>query len=429
MFSPIAIAVLPIGEYESDLIRHEAEAMVGVFSELEAILTIAEAVVTEEEARQSVQKLLEKAPDLLLLIPLRGLSAPIMEAAGRKSLIPCLIWPVQGRFALPSSALAAGALREAGFPVELFYAPPDHPGTSELLRSVLKAAIACSRLRRSRVGVVGGLFPNLVSCRYDPQTVESRLGMTMLSIPFAELREAMHGPSFPFQEMERIRQEIINSYRVDGADLNALDRGIRLHLALKQIAQGKKLDGFATECWSGFPRELGLNPCLGFIEDAYTLACEGDVMLCASLLMVKYLTGSNAYTGDVYDLDMDGVLTLAHCGGPASLASDKREVVLAKSLLAMEKGFETVTCRPSPSPGPVSLLRFYGQDCDKMHIARGEVQSSEQSPNLTVKVKLEGNRWDFLGQCFGNHYVLAAGDIRRELKLLCQWLGISLYET
>jgi len=147
------------------------------------------------------------------------------------------------------------------------------------------------------------------------------------------------------------------------------------------------------------------------------------------LLMVKYLTGSNAYTGDVYDLDMDGVLTLAHCGGPASLASDKREVVLAKSLLAMEKGFETVTCRPSPSPGPVSLLRFYGQDCDKMHIARGEVQSSEQSPNLTVKVKLEGNRWDFLGQCFGNHYVLAAGDIRRELKLLCQWLGISLYET
>jgi L-fucose isomerase-like protein len=88
-----------------------------------------------------------------------------------------------------------------------------------------------------------------------------------------------------------------------------------------------------------------------------------------------------------------------------------------------------MTCRPRIDSGPATLLRFYGQNCDKMHIAAGEVISCEQSPNLEVKVKLEGNRWDFLEQCFGNHYVLAAGDIRGELKLLCKWLGISLYET
>ena len=175
--------------------------------------------------------------------------------------------------------------------------------------------------------------------------------------------------------------------------------------------------------------EIGLNPCLGFIEDAYTLACEGDVMSLASLLIVKYLSGSRAYTGDMYDLDMEGVLTLVHCGGPASLAGDNRQVVLAKSQQAMERGFETMTCRPRIDPGLVTLLRFYGRDCDKMHIAMGEVQSSEQFPNPIVKVKLDGNRWDFLGQCFGNHYIVAPGDIRRELKLLCKWLGISVYET
>jgi hypothetical protein len=42
-----------------------------------------------------------------------------------------------------------------------------------------------------------------------------------------------------------------------------------------------------------------MNPCLGFIEDAYTLACEGDVMLCISLLMARYLTGASAYAGDL----------------------------------------------------------------------------------------------------------------------------------
>jgi L-fucose isomerase-like protein len=64
-----------------------------------------------------------------------------------------------------------------------------------------------------------------------------------------------------------------------------------------------------------------------------------------------------------------------------------------------------------------------------LHVALGELQGSEQSPNLTARVKLAGDRWDFLEQCFGNHYVLAKGDIRSELALLCRWLKISLIET
>ena len=172
-----------------------------------------------------------------------------------------------------------------------------------------------------------------------------------------------------------------------------------------------------------------MNPCLGFIEDAYTLACEGDVLLCISLLVARYLSGASAYAGDLYDLDLEGVLTLTHCGAPASLAAQKSEVVLAHSQLARERGFETLTCRPRLNPGPVTLFRFYGRGCDQLHLAAGELLSSEQSPNLTAKIRLDGDRWDFLDRCFGNHYVVAAGDLRDELKLLGKWLGIALYET
>ncbi len=172
-----------------------------------------------------------------------------------------------------------------------------------------------------------------------------------------------------------------------------------------------------------------MNPCLGFIEDEYILACEGDVMLCISLLVVKHLTGASAFNGDLFDLDLDGILTLVHCGGPASLASNKKEVVLAKSQLAMERGFVTITCRPPLDHGPVTLFRFYGQDCDKMHLASGELLSSELAPNLKVKIRINDNRWNFLDQCFGNHYVVVPGDIRKELQLLCKWLGIQLFET
>jgi L-fucose isomerase-like protein len=293
----------------------------------------------------------------------------------------------------------------------------------------VRAAKAYSQIRKSRIGVVGALFPNLVSCRYDPQIVSSKLGITLLPISFDAIRSSIQTTAGHIHVLEQTRQEITSSYKVEVADGNALDAGIKLHLALKQIALEQKLDGFATECWSGFPRELGLNPCMGFIEDAYALACEGDVMLCVSLLIVRYLTAGHAYVGDLYDLDLDGILTLTHCGAPAALASDKREVVFSKSQLALERGFETMTCRPRLDQGPVTVFRIYGRECDKLHLASGELMSCEQSPNLTVKVKVHGNRWDFLEKCFGNHYIVVAGDIRSELKLLGKWLGITIFET
>jgi L-fucose isomerase-like protein len=200
-----------------------------------------------------------------------------------------------------------------------------------------------------------------------------------------------------------------------------------LHLGLKQIATEQKIDGFATECWSGFPPKLGMNPCLGFVDDSYTLACEGDVMLCVSLLMVRYMIGTSAYVGDLYDLDIDNILTFIHCGAPASLAANPANVEIVESQLAVERGFETMNCRPWLEPGRVTIFRFYGRNCDKMHIASGDLLSCDLSKNMTVQVRLDGNRWDFLRECLGNHYIVVAGDIRKELEQLCKWYGITVY--
>lgn len=429
MTTTTIITALPIGEIDTDVIRGEFESIIGVFNGLGIDIVVAGPVSDVESARQSVQELSKEKPDLLLLIPLRGLSAQIIETATLTSPSPCLICPVVGRFALPSSTLAVGALQDLKIPVELLYAPPHHPDFIERVRRITRTARAFSRIRRSRIGVIGGLFPNLISCRYDPSIVRSRLRTTLVPISFKEIRTAIQSIAEDINNVEQLQREITVSYKIDAADLHALDAGIQLHLALKQVALEQKIDGFAMECWSGFPRELGLNPCMGFIEDAYTLACEGDVMLCISLLLIRYLIGTSAYVGDLYDLDPDGILTLIHCGAPASLALNNEEVMLSKSQLALERGFETVTCRPRSENGPVTLFRLYGRECDKLHLASGELLGSELSPNLTVKVRLKGNRWDFLEQSFGNHYIVVAGDIRGELKLLGKWLGITIYET
>ncbi len=429
MPNPTIITVLPIGEIDTDAIRSQFEAIIGALDDLGTNLLIVDPVSDEESARRSVEKLSKGNPDLLLLLPLRGLSAQIMETAILTSHVPCVICPVQGRFALPSSTLAVGALKESEVPVELLYGPPNHADFIERLRCITRTARAFSRIRRSRIGVIGGLFPNLVSCRYDAQMVSSRLGVSLVPISLEETRHAIQSAASATNDVEQLHGEITSSYKIDAADLKTVKAGIQLHVALKKISLEQKLDGFATECWSGFPRELGLNPCMGFMEDAYTLACEGDVMMCISLLLVRYITGAGTYVGDLYDLDVDGILTLIHCGAPTSLAGNKSEVVFSNSQLARERGFETMTCRPRLENGPVTLFRLYGRECDKLHLAPGDLLGSELSPNLTVRVKLNGDRWDFLEQCFGNHYIVAAGDIRAELKLLGKWLGITIHET
>jgi len=425
----VTIIVLPIGEFDSEPVKHQFDEILSALDHPQTSLCVADPVSDKEGARQAVQVLSGKNPDLLLIVPLRGLSAQAIEAAAQISLVPCVVLPIQGRYALPSSALAVGALQAAKLPVELLYGPADHPEFIQRLGHLQRAAEAYVRIKRSRIGVIGGLFPNLVSCRYDQQIVKSRLGVSLIPISFNEIRDTAQLVSHGSADREQLREEMTTSYMVSRTDAAALGPGLDLHLTLKHVAQEKEIDGFATECWSGFPQELGLNPCLGFVDDAYALACEGDVMLCVSLLIVRNLAPGSAFVGDLYDLDLDGILTLTHCGAPASLASKKRDVLLAKSQLALERGFETMTCRPRVAQGPVTVFRFFGMECDRLHLASGELIECEQSPNLTVKVRINANRWDFLDQCLGNHYLVVAGDIRAELRLLCKWFGITIAET
>src|SRR5258708_302126 len=136
MTNNTCVTVLPIGEFDTDLVRAEFDTILRALFQVGADCFVVNPVVDEAGLRQSVPELTARNPDLFLIIPLRGLSAQTIELAAQMSPTLCLIWPVQGRFALPSSTLALGALRESGVPVELIYAPPDHPIAIEKIKNI-----------------------------------------------------------------------------------------------------------------------------------------------------------------------------------------------------------------------------------------------------------------------------------------------------
>ena len=378
----------------------------------------------QDDIQLVVAKAAETNPDVLALIVLCGRTAPLQVAVVQSLTIPTVVWAVGKDFAFPSSALAVGALKEEGRRIALFHGTADDADTMAGFVAAVRVGMAVTRLERAKIGVIGGLFPNLVSCRYEPALIEERLGAELVSISYERLRQKMHEAAGDQTALDCLLEHCAQyDMRVPQ---DALLPGLGLHLALKSIAGELGLEAFAVECWSGLPEAIGLNPCLGFVEDSYVLACEGDVMLALLLVMTKYMTGMSACAGDVRYLDTDSVLTLCHCGGPCMAGSD---VVLDFSPVAQYAGFATVTCRPNIPPGPVTLVRFYGERCDRMHVASGDLLNCDRGSDLTVSVRLHGGRSEFINACLGNHYAIVSGDIRKELALLGEWLKIAMVYT
>jgi len=376
-----------------------------------------------------INRIPKKELDVLLLIVLEGGSAQTLERVIKNVNCPCIIWAVKGRWAWASSSLAIGALREKKKTVKLIYGSGDDKEALDEFRKILCTAYTFSQLHRYRIGKIGSLFPNLISCDYDASIIKTNLGIEIVEISFDELRHTIDIVSKNIDAIKELKAKIFNRFIVKTTD-EVLIPGLKLHLALKSIAKKQNLNGFAIECWSKMPKKIGLNPCLGFIEDDYTLACEGDVLTCIAVQTIRYLTGIYPYAGDIYELDKENILTLVHCGAPASLAKGEKTVIIQESPQARKEGFPTAVCRPTRmKKGKVLIFRLYGRGCNHLHLAGGELLEVKNKDKLMLKIKLSGNRRNFLEHCLGNHYIVISSDIQEEIELLCKWLEINIIKT
>jgi len=374
----------------------------------------------------TIKKLSHNKLDLLILVCLQGQSAQVLKSIAEKVDCPCLIWATKGGWAWSSSALAIGAIKEKRKDVKIIYGSPKDPDIKKELGRIISVAVTISRLKDCRIGKIGGLFPNLVSCKYGRDVIKSKLGVELVDISFREVKNTMDKVSEDVKSIKKFQKEIENKF-VIAVEERVLIKGIILHLALKKISQKNSLGVFAIECWRRFPEEIGLNPCFGFVADDYLIACEGDVLTGTCCQIARSLTGISPYVGDIFDLDKRNVLSLLHCGAPASLKKNERPVVISESIEGREKGFPAPTCYPEVKRGVVTVLRLYGRKKMFLHMVKGElIDNSIYQGKFMVKVNLNTDRKKFIEDCLGNHYVIVPANVEEEMKLLCNWLDIHL---
>ena len=110
----LSVAVLPIGEFDFPSVKTEYEAILGAFERLGADLIIADPAVDETEGQRSVQGLMEQKPDLLLLVPLRGLARRRWRQPGGRARRPACCGPSRAGLRSPAAPWLSGRCANQG---------------------------------------------------------------------------------------------------------------------------------------------------------------------------------------------------------------------------------------------------------------------------------------------------------------------------
>lgn len=420
------VYVMPVGSTASPDVLSDYEGMLNSLRKLNADLVVGSPLNDEVSILRRVEEVRKSDFDAVVVLSLHGFTGHLQALFSDALGLPTVIWTLPVRYSLPTAASAVGYLRERGLKVRLVHGPPTDLGVIKSVERFVKAAAVVNRLGKARIGVVGGIIPPMVASHYDRTILKNRFGVDVVHIPEGEVLKTYNGVSD--DEVSSKFKDLSSKYLVNAPE-DGVKKALKLYLALKKVQESLKLDAIALECYTELFQSFNVNPCLGYVDDQ-VIGCEGEVLNVVGLLIARWLCGREALISDPFSVSKDGVLTFMHCAAPASVAESpsKVHVVLSEPPSIIRFRIPVVHCRPEIPLTTVTIFRIYGKLVDKIHVTHGNVVSYDLSKALQMNVRID-NPSGFVEEVVGNHYVLAFGDIREELKLISNWLGMKYVET
>ena len=420
----LRVAFLPLGQDNAPTRRAVSDARAALAG-LPFRLFGHPPVFEEAAVLDAVDALSEHRPHALVVFHTRGSSARTGTLAVHHAKLPAVLWCRDTDYALPSSALAVGALHDLSHPVYLLHGDHASAPFRHELRAALNAACAVTLLARSRIGTIGPIHPNLTSVCIDPWMLLQRLGVWVTPISLPEVESALK--SIVADRLPSHIRSLRRHADLSGLSADILKAAAALDLALLDLARSHRLDAFAVDCWHTFFPHFRLSPCTLFVHDTPLLACEGDPVLAASLIIARALTGAPAYVGDIYSLDeTSGALTSRHCGFPC--LEGKPALAEATPPSCSQDMGTVVSVRPPIRVGRGTLFLISGSSLDSLHVAPCRILGLDTDAGCTLRLKLTCHAPSFRQHLRGNHYLILPGDHRRELRLLGGFLKMTVLE-
>jgi L-fucose isomerase len=404
------------------------------------VINATPAVMVPADVPAAVAQLRAADYDAIVALVVSWVEPPLFVATLRPFFAsPILLWSHtiyhENGVGLTLGALpAAGVLRETLEEMEanfaFVYGMPDEPALLDALRPFARAAAARRALSNARIGLLG----------------YASMGMYTGTVDHTQLRHQV-GPEIDHLDQYEavVRYEKIDAAEVDAqlaqADGWQLDpsvgrddlrRAFRMTTALRGLAREHAWDALTVKCQYELSRTFGMAPCLpiSILGDEMVVSCEGDLPLVVSQLMLHYLTGEPTSYGDLHNVTATHIL-LGACGfAPLCYAAGRPNVNKHTALYAG-------LLNSSPyRPGTVTLARLGARRGRfKLHFSAGQAELPPPFHEVGcptypfVNVALDGDIPAFMQQVPSQHYAIAYGDVRAELKTLCWLLYIEAILT
>ena len=321
---------------------------------------------------------------------------------------------------LPALLEAAPILKRRG--ASTYYVQLREGVFEKSLNKIIMAMKGVTRLRGSRLGLVGGVSSWLVYSTVDPLLVEERRKVKIVDIPTSMLIELLKASETEHQLESKVVEKATRTLVPE----TEVAKALRMYVALRKLLDAYKLDALSVKCFD-ILRETGVTACLAVSllnDEGVPAGCEGDIPATLTMMLGMWCTGEKAFMANPSLIDGDRVL-LSHCTAPLSMCGStgyelnthyetNRSVGVS---VAFREG-ETVTiARLSPELDRIRLLRGVAE--------KGSPKLEHHCRSQMLVRIAGGNPEMLLDESIGNHHVVLYGDHIKELKLAAEMLGVK----
>ena len=378
----------------------------------------------------------EQGVDCLLLLLGTWVFAPTVVDTLRAVDVPFGIWAEDnpGSFSLTAGGMVHGSLDELGLKHRFFYGSPRSARLLEEMAAFV-GACACARdLSSQRLAVVGGRVPGMYTTMADIIQVKNIFGVETEHID--AVRVHLLAESLAEKEVASVRNELQARFGRIHTEKPALEKSIRLYIALKAILEKDGYQLVAIKCMEEMIDNYACF-CLAsslLNNEGFTVSCEADINAALMMSILRTVSGDLAVFGDVNHLDMEkDELRIVNCGSMPTLAADAEKKVDLENqyeYMGQAGGATTVF---SVRGSPVTIARLFrlagryamvGAEGTTVEFPRERFKEArEYWPQALVKLDCDSRQ--LVQNIRSNHMHLGFGRHLSALKEFCSLKGLE----
>ncbi len=321
---------------------------------------------------------------------------------------------------LPALLEAAPILRRRG--ASTYYVRLREGVFEKSFDRIVRAVKGVTRLRGSRLGLVGGVSSWLVYSTVDPLLVEERLKVKIVDIPTSMLIELLKASETEHQLESKVVEKATRTLVPE----TEVAKALRMYVALRKLLDAYKLDALSVKCFD-ILRETGVTACLAVSllnDEGVPAGCEGDIPATLTMMLGMWCTGEKAFMANPSLIDGDRVL-LSHCTAPLSMCGST-----GYELNTHYETNRSVGVSVAFREGEIVTIARLSPELDRIRLLKGIVEKG--SPKLEhhcrsqMLVRIVGGSPEMLlDESIGNHHVVLYGDYVKEFKLSAEMLGVK----